>query len=76
MLFDEVKKGNKKYFIQLNFGARSSKHISRGKTKGTLAITNHIDGTRQILTREQILDESLTNIGKAIAYGAFWQECS
>ncbi len=73
-LFELVAEGNTDFFIQLNFGARSSKHITPGPSKEVLEVVNLIDDTTQALTAELLMDESVTNIGKAIKYGAFWME--
>ena len=73
-LFKLVAEGHTDYFIQLNFGARSSKYITHGEKEGTLEIENLIDDSRQTLTAKEIMDESFTNIGKAISYGSFWME--
>ena len=73
-LFNKVAAGHTDYFIQLNFGLRSSKRIKLGDEDGTLEIINLIDDTTQTLTAEQIMGESYTNIGKAINVGSFWME--
>lgn len=66
-----VKGGVKNFRINLNFGAYSVKHITLDKD-GKFNILNKIDNTRQSLTEEDLLDESKTNIGKAIRLGAFY----
>jgi len=73
-LFNLVTEGNHHFFIQLNFGARSSKYITLGEEEGTLEIENEIDGTTQVLTASEIMVEANTLIGKAISYGSFWME--
>lgn len=72
-LFEFVTKGNHDFFISLGF-ARSSKYITPGEKNGTLEILNEVDDTVQVLTAEEIIDESNTNIGRAIQLGAFWME--
>ena len=62
----------KEFFIQLNFGIRSSKNISYNKDTDTFYILNEIDGTEQELNSQTIMDEDYTNIGKAITLGAFY----
>lgn len=70
-LREEVAKKNHDFFIQLGY-AKSSKKIYLGKDKSSFRIHNLIDGTKQILSAEQIMDRNMTNIGYAIANGAFW----
>ena len=62
----------KDFFIQLNFGFRSSKNISYNKGTDTFYILNEIDDTEQELNSQTIMDEDYTNIGKAITFGAFY----
>ena len=62
----------KDFFIQLNFGIRSSKNISYNKDTDTFCILNEIDGTEQELNSQTIMDEEYTNIGKSITLGAFY----
>ena len=62
----------KEFFIQLNFGIRSSKSISYNKDTDTFYILNEIDGTEQELNSQTIMDEEYTNIGKAITLGSFY----
>ena len=62
----------KDFFIQFNFGVRSSKNISYNKDTDTFYILNEIDDTKQELNSQTIMDEDYTNIGKAITLGAFY----
>lgn len=62
----------KDFFIQLNFGIRSSKSISYNKDTDTFYILNEIDDTKQELNSQTIMDEDYTNIGKAITFGSFY----
>ena len=62
----------KDFFIQLNFGIRSSKNISYNKYTDTFYILNEIDGTEQELNSQTIMDEEYTNIGKSITLGSFY----
>ena len=63
---------SKDFFIQLNFGFRSSKNISYNKSTDTFYIFNEIDDTEQELNSKTIMDEDYTNIGKAITFGALY----
>ena len=62
----------KDFFIQLNFGFRSSKNISYSKSTDTFYIFNEIDDTEQEFNSKTIMDEDYTNIGKAITFGTFY----
>ena len=62
----------KEFFIQLNFGIRSSKNISYNKDTDTFYILNEIDDTEQELNSQTIMDEEYTNIGKSITLGSFY----
>lgn len=66
-----IKGGVKNFRINLNFGMYSVKHITLDKD-GKFNILNKIDNTRQSLNEEDLLDESKTNIGKAIRLGALY----
>ena len=59
------------FYIQLNFGLRSSKLMSYDG-ESVFYVLNLIDDTEQELSEEQLFDDSLTNIGKAIKQGAFY----
>ena len=62
----------KDFFIQLNFGIRSSKNISYNKDTDTFYILNEIDDTKQELNSQTIMDDEYTNIGKSITLGSFY----
>lgn len=62
----------KDFFIQFNFGVRSSKNISYNKDTDTFYILNEIDDTKQELNSEQMMNKDYTNIGKAITFGSFY----
>ena len=62
----------KEFFIQLNFGIRSSKNISYNKDTDTFYILNEIDDTEQELNSQTIMNEEYTNIGKSITLGSFY----
>lgn len=65
-----VGKGRHDYFIQLNFGLRSSKQIDYDGEK--FYVFNFVDSTEQVLSDSEIMDDDYTNIGVAINRGAFW----
>ena len=68
-----LKDGDGKDFIMvLNFGCKSSKHVNWDGKK--FSIINMIDGSEQELTSKQLMSKKHTNIGDAIAKGAFWYE--
>lgn len=68
----ELIKNNKNdFFIQLNFGLRSSKFIDLNED-GRFYVMNEIDGSEQILTESEIMDEGYTNIGNALNLGALY----
>ena len=52
------------FFIQLNFGLRSSKSISYDGEN--FYVFNWIDSTEEEFTEEQLMNEEYTNIGRAI----------
>ena len=56
----------KDFFILLNYGLRSSKAMSYDGDN-TFYVLNEIDGTEQ-----ELMNNDLTNIGKAINNGAFY----
>ena len=75
------------FAIQLNGGAFSRKEIfyhNEGRWKddnpveydakylNKFEVTNCIDGTTQILSEEDIINDDLTNIGKAMRQNAFF----
>ena len=64
----------KDFFILLNYGLRSSKVMSYDGDN-TFYVLNEIDDTEQELTEQELMDNDLTNIGKAINNGAFYLEC-
>lgn len=64
----------KDFFILLNYGLRSSKVMSYDGDN-TFYVLNEIDDTEQELTEQELMNNDLTNIGKAINNGAFYLEC-
>jgi hypothetical protein len=65
--------GGAEFFILLNYGLRSSKHICYFDDTKKFWILNCIDDSEGELTPEQILDRSITNIGLAMEREAFYQ---
>lgn len=61
------------FFIQLNFGIRSTKSISYDRSTDKFYIVNIIDDSEQELSSKEIMDENNSHIGKAIELGAFYQ---
>lgn len=62
------------FFIQLNGGARSLKRIRYDHWRETFHVTNEIDGSRQVLTADELMDPQQTNIGTAMRAGAFYHQ--
>jgi hypothetical protein len=60
------------FFISLNFGLRSSKCITYDEDTDTFFVLNEIDDTEDEFNSEQIMDDNLTDIGKAIRAGQFY----
>lgn len=58
------------FVIMLNYGLTSRKTIHRWGE--IFYVHNHIDETDQKLGVDEIMDDGLTNIGKAIRGGAFY----
>lgn len=74
---EELKKlsavdGGADFYILLNFGLRSSKHIQYDHDEATFFVDNLIDGTEEELTEAQLRKK--TNIVKAIEMGSFFYE--
>jgi hypothetical protein len=65
---------NLECFIALNGGVISRKLINYDEDTKKFWILNLIDESEQELTEIEINDDSLTNIGKAIRLGSFYQE--
>ena len=61
------------FFIQLNFGIRSTKAISYDRSADKFYIVNIIDDSEQELSSKEIMDENNSHIGKAIELGAFYK---
>ncbi len=56
-------------FIMLNHGLRSSKNLKWNEEDQSFWIHHEIDDTEETLTEEQLFDESITLIGKALNKG-------
>jgi hypothetical protein len=61
------------FFIMLNGGLRSSKHVWYDEEAKQFEVINEIDGTEQCLSEQEIMNPKSeeTNIGQAISKGAF-----
>ena len=71
-LKNEIESGQHDYFIQIGSSGRSSKMIDYDEDSGMFHVVNEIDFSEQDLDEAQMMDESCTNIGKAILSGSFW----
>jgi len=71
-LKQRISDGEHDFYIQLNFGLRSSKYIDMSEDGKTFYVTNEIDGTEQELTEQQLMDRTYTNIGYALQHGALY----
>lgn len=70
-LREMVQAGNYEFFIRLNGGLRSSKHIE-ADSDGKFYVFNDIDGTEDVLTETELMDQRITNVGYAITKGALY----
>ena len=73
-LMDAIQNKPIRFFILLNYGAWSVKRIRYKPRKELFSVSNEIDGTRQDLTRQQLMNPRHSNIGPAIRGGAFYAE--
>lgn len=71
-LKEMIEEGTHDFFIQLNFGLRSSKTIDYYPETDEFDIFNEIDGTGQMLTSKNLFNKEFTNIGYAIEHGALY----
>lgn len=62
------------FVMQLNFGLRSSKDIEYNPGNKKFSVLNYIDDSEQTLSEDEIMDDNITNIGKAIRHGSFFLE--
>jgi len=72
-LIKSIKDGHTEYFIALAGNCRSSKIVTFNEEAEVFDILNEIDDTFDTLTKEQMMDQNLTNIGDAIKKGAFYR---
>lgn len=70
---DANKDGGQGFYIALKGGIRSSKHISWDEYEKTFWVLNEVDDSEQELAETELMDESITNIGKAIKQSAFFR---
>lgn len=63
-----IGKGVNRYFIVLRFGLKSSKWIEMDGDN--FCVFNEIDGSDDIFTAEEIMNDRYTNIGRAMTCGA------
>ena len=61
-------------FIQLNFGVLSRKTITWSEKSKQFYVWNHIDDTDIRLSEEEIMDERVTNVGRALKLGALYYD--
>ena len=71
-LREMIENGVHDFFIQCNFGARSSKCIDYNPETGKYHIINEVDGSKQILGEKNLFNRKYTNIGYAITQGSFF----
>ena len=69
----QLSKKQTEFFILLNGGFHSSKHIELSR-QGRFSIMNYIDSSSQTLSEKQLFDRTITNIGRAMTFGAFYCE--
>ena len=62
------------FFILLRFNLRSTKWIKWDVKDKVFNVINFIDGSEQILTEKQLMDQGWTNIGHAINSGWLFKE--
>jgi hypothetical protein len=61
------------FYVVFNHNAMSWKSIMYDADSKLFLITNEIDESEQNLTAEELMDESITFIGKAMETGAFYR---
>jgi len=67
-------KGGAEFFILLRFNLRSTKWIEWNEENMVFDVISFIDGSEQILTEKQLMDQEWTNIGFAITSGWLFKE--
>lgn len=73
-LLEAIEKKPLRFFILLNYGARSVKRIRYKPRQRVFSIHNEIDGSRQELTSSQLMDPRHSNIGPAMRGGELYAE--
>ena len=63
-----------RFFIALNYGGTSAKHIRYDHRRRLFKVRNLIDGSRQELTCAQLMNPRNSNIGPAMRAGCFYAE--
>lgn len=71
-LKEMIENGVHDYFIQLEFGARSSKFLDYSPESDKYYIINEIDGSKQRLGEKNLMNRKYTNVGYAITIGALY----
>lgn len=71
-LREMIAQGVHDFFIQLNFGGRSSKFMDYSPKDKRYLITNEIDGSKQRLNEKNLFNRRWTNVGYAIQQGSFF----
>lgn len=71
-LKQKIYDGAHDFYIQLNYGLRSSKYLDYSPVTKKFYVTNEIDDTEQELTEQQLMDRTYTNIGYALQHGALY----
>lgn len=71
-LKEMIANGVHDYFIQLEFGARSSKFLDYSPDSDKYYIINEIDGSKQRLGEKNLMNRKYTNVGYAITIGALY----
>ncbi len=61
------------FFVLLKHNLKSSKWILWDEKAQVFIVRNHIDQSEQVLTEEQILDASHTNVGVAMSRKALFK---
>ena len=65
--------GNNEFIVRLNGCMKSSKFIDNGDNDSTgFYILNYLDYSEQEVTEDELFDENITNVGKALKMGALY----
>ena len=72
MLKEMIENAVHDFFIQLEFGARSSKMIDYSPETKRFYIINEIDNSKQRLTEKNLFNRKYINIGYALTVGALY----